>query len=349
MNIKKLHFGKHQGQEIDLYTLENEHGMRIRIMNYGATITSVSIPSKDGKRHDVVCGFDTFDGYFAEAYKNNAPYFGCTVGRTSSVIKDAKFPIGNEEFSITPNMAPHNLHGGAEGFDKKVWSAETIQTEVGPAVKMSLRSEHMEEGYPGNLDITVQFTLTNDNEIKIDYEAGTDRLTPISMTNHTYFNLSGFEENLENHTAKVIAAQFLGPAADGGITEGELVSVEGRAEDLRGGKTFNEIFAGLEFGFEHYFVFDKPHWELEKVAEFTHPGSGRKLEILSTEPGMLFYTGRYTSDDLKRESGDQYGQFRAFCCETHRYQNGQNIPGSPGSLTSPDEKYTQTTIFRFSW
>jgi aldose 1-epimerase len=349
MNIEKLNFGIHEGQKIDLFVLENDHGMRIRIMNYGATVTSIEIPDGAGGRKDLVCGFNTFEGYFSEAYKSNAPYFGCTVGRTSSVIKNAKFNIGGKEYKITPNMAPHNLHGGAVGFDKKVWSAESIEGGDEVGVGMTLKSPHLDEGYPGNLDIAVRFLLTNDNELRIDYEAETDQLTPISMTNHTYFNLTGFEENLENHVATIRAGSFLAPDDEGGITDGRLAGVDSGVEDLRDGKSFRDIFSDMEFGFEHYFVFEKPLGTLEKVAEFEHPGTGRRLEILTTEPGMLFYTGRYTSDELARENGDRYGPFRAFCCETHRYQNGPNIEGSPGTFTAPGEKYTQTTIFKISW
>ncbi|MFC2113482.1 aldose epimerase family protein [Bacteroidota bacterium] len=349
MNLKKLRFGAHKGQDIDLFIMENDLGMRVRIMNYGATVTSIEVPGNDGSRIDLVCGFDTFDEYFSEPYKNNAPYFGCTVGRTASVIKDAKFTIEGKEYKITPNMAPHHLHGGAEGFDKKVWKSETIEGGEAVGVKMSLNSPHLEEGYPGNLDVSVRFILTNDNELKIDYEAETDQLTPISMTNHTYFNLSGFQENLENHRATVMAGSYLAPDDEGGITDGKIAKVEGGAEDLREGKFFKDIFRDLEFGFEHYFIFDKPLGTKDKVAEFEHTGSGRKLEIFTTEPGMLFYTGRYTSDDLKRENGDRYGQFRAFCCETHRYQNGPNIESPPGTLTGPTEKYEQSTVFKLSW
>jgi aldose 1-epimerase len=346
MKIQKEHFGEYEGREIRLFTLENDQGMRVKIMNYGATVTSIQIPAGDGGHSDIVCGFDTFDGYFSEAYKKNAPYFGCIVGRTASVIKNAKFSIGGKEYRLTPNMSPHQLHGGAVGFDKRVWSAEIFENDHGVGVTMSLHSPHMEEGYPGNLDVSVRFLLTNENALQLDYEAETDRLTPVSMTNHTYFNLTGFEENLENHLATVLAGSYLAPDDEGGITDGGLAGVEGSPEDLRTGKSFSDIFRELEFGFEHYFVFDKPAGEVAKVAEFEHPASGRKLEVITSEPGMLFYTGRYTSDDLKRENGDRYGQFRAFCCETHRYQNGVNIEGSPGTFTGPGETYRQTTIFR---
>ena len=184
MKLDKKHFGIHEGQDINLYIMENDHGMRVKIMNYGATITSVEVPGKNGSRHELTCGFDAFEGYFSEAYRNNAPYFGSTVGRYASVIKDARFVLDGTAYKLPANMDPHHLHGGLVGFDKKVWKPETFDNTDGIGVEMTLKSPHMDEGYPGNLEVSVRFLLNNENEIRITYEAVSDQLTPVSLTNH---------------------------------------------------------------------------------------------------------------------------------------------------------------------
>ncbi|MEM6830839.1 MAG: aldose epimerase family protein [Bacteroidota bacterium] len=288
------------------------------------------------------------EGYFSDAYLNNAPYFGCTVGRYSSRIKDGKFEIGGQQYTVAVNDGPNHLHGGLVGFNKQIWNAEEVEEKGAVGVRMSRKSPDMEEGYPGNVEVSVTFLLTNDNELTISYEAETDKPTPLSLTNHSYFNLSGFKQTIENHKAQVSAKSHLKP--DGtNVPVGEIEDLSGGAADLSKGKRFKEAFSELETGFEHYFLFDKDAWQLEKVAEFEDEESGRKLEISTTEPGMLFYSGYFTSDELKRENGDQYGRYRGFCCETHRYPNGPNIADSPKSVTKPGEKYTSKTVYKVSW
>ena len=336
MTSKITNFGSHQGQDIQLYSLENEKGMAVKITNYGATITSISVPDPDKSRVDLVCGFDMLEGYFSEEYQANAPYFGCTVGRYSSRIKDGRFEINGKEFTVACNDGPNHLHGGITGFNKKVWDAELTEDSDHATIKMTMRSPHMDEGYPGNLEVSVLFSLDNNNALTISYEAVTDEETPVSLTNHTYFNLSGFAQTIEEHKATVFASRHL-KADETNVPVGEIEALKGTAADLRAGILFKDAFAKLETGFEHYFLFDKELWKLDKVAEFVDTQSGRKLEVLTTEPGMLFYTGYFTSDKLQRESGDQYGRYRGFCCETHRYPNGPNIDNSPASVLKPGE------------
>jgi len=348
MKIQHSVFGNFQDKDISLYELHNDNGMVVKIMNYGATITSITIPKKEDGRSELVCGFDTFENYFSEEYINNAPYFGCTVGRYASRIKDGQFKIDGKTYKLAINNAPNHLHGGIVGFDKKVWPARMTSTEDIVGVEMSLNSPHMDEGYPGNVSIKVNFLLNNRNELTINYEAETDQTTPISLTNHTYFNLSGFKETIGNHTATIEAKSFLTPD-ETNVPVGEVTMVDGTTADLRSGKVLEEAFEVLKTGFEHYYVFDKDENILGKVAEFKDNSSGRKLIISTSEPGALFYTGFYTSEELKRESGSQYGKFRAFCFETSRYPNGPNISNSPGSVTKPGEKFISTTVFKIKW
>lgn len=347
MKTTAAHFGELEGKEVLLYTLENDNGMSVKISNYGATITSIEVPDKNGKLSEIVCGFDTFESYFSADYQANAPYFGGTVGRYCSQIKDAKYTLKGKEYELAKIVGDNNLHGGKVGFDKKIWNVKSYEENFSQ-IEMTLRSEHFEEGFPGNVDVTVTFTLTNENEIRIDYQATTDADTPFTMTNHTYFNLSGFSENVEGHTVQIHSGKKQVWDETGAAT-GENISVANAADDLRSSKVIGEVHKALGDGFEHFYLFEEKGFDLDKVAEIYEPTSGRTLGISTTEPGMLFYTGKYTSDALKRESGLQYGKYRGFCCETHRYPNGPNIPGAPKSILKKGEIYNSKTIFKFKW
>lgn len=348
MRVDKLNFGAFEGHEVTQYLLVNEQGMEVSIIDYGATITSITILGKGSKRVDLVCGFDTMEAYLSEEYKDNAPYFGCTVGRYAGRIKDGQFTIDGKDYEVVCNNGSNHLHGGSIGFDKKMWTGEAFKTSTEVGVKMILRSPHMEEGYPGNLEVSVTFTLNNNNEIELLYGATTDQETPLSLTNHSYFNLNGFTDNIRKHFAQIHSSGYQKPD-ETNVPVGEVADVAGESTDLRNERVLNELFKSLPTGFEHYYIFDKAEGAYESVALFKDPEFSRTLEIRTTEPGMLFYTGYYTSDLLKRESGDSYGRFRAFCCETGRFHNGPNIPGTPGSTLLPGEAYTSKTVFAFGW
>lgn len=337
-------FGMLDGNEIRQYFLENVNGMVVKIINYGATITSISIPGEGGKRIELACGFDTLEGYFSEEYKANAPYFGCTVGRTCGMIKDGSFSLEGTKYMLAQNAGSNQLHGGITGFDKKVWEGSL----EGDSVTMKLLSPHMDEGYPGNVDVTVVFRLTEDNNIEMSYNASSDRPTPLSLTNHTYFNLSGFKEDIRDHLVTVNSGSFL-TADDTGAVTGGTTPVKGSPTDLQEQTRLGDAIDALVTGFEHFYIFGETMDELVKTAQFEHSATGRALDIYTTEPCMLLYTGRYTADNLKRENGDQYGQFRAFCCEAHRYPNGPNLRNAPGAITTPDTGYQAKTVFAFSF
>jgi aldose 1-epimerase len=347
MKIGETHFGMLEGNEVRLYTLENNNGIRVKISSYGATITSIVVPGKERGPEDIVCGFNTFENYFSKEYQDNAPYFGGTIGRYCSQIKDSKFSLNGTEFQLAQNCGTNNLHGGREGFDKKIWEIKSFKQNAS-MLGMKLQSAHLEEGFPGNVYINVTFSLDDENRLRIDYKALTDQDTPFSMTNHTYFNLSGFAETVEGHTVQINSdRKQIWDSSGAGTGESNLVA--GSQEDLRSPKIIGDAHKAIGDGFEHYYLFGDKGFALEKVAEIKDPKSGRSLEVSTTEPGMLFYTGKYTSNDLKRESGQQYGKYRGFCCETHRYPNGPNLTDSPKSILKKGESFDSTTIFKFGW
>lgn len=347
MNTTIQKFGTIEANDIELVTLNNDNGVEVKIATYGATITSIRIPDKNGEKGEIVCGFDQLESYFSDAYKSNAPYFGGTVGRYCSQIKDARFTLEGVEYQLNKIVGENNLHGGRIGFDKKLWSVEAFD-ENAALVTMKTRSNHLEEGFPGNVDVWVTFILTADNELKIEYKATTDQKTPFTITNHTYFNLTGFKDNVLHHSVK-IAADKKQVWDETGAATGENISVIDKPDDLRSPKLIGDVHEAMGDGFEHFYLFDDKAFKLDKVAEIEEETSGRSLQVYTTEPGMLFYTGKYTSDELKRESGLQYGKFRGLCLETHRYPNGPNISNAPKSILDTDETYQSTTIFKFGW
>ncbi|WP_303316265.1 aldose epimerase family protein [Flavivirga abyssicola] len=345
MGITKNKFGIYNNQNIDLFTLKNANGMEVKITNYGATITSLIIPNSKGELENIACGFDTLEGYFGKDYVENSPYFGSTVGRYCSQIKDAKFSLNGKAYTLASNCGNNNLHGGTVGFDKKIWEVEIIDDN---SLKMHLTSKDLEEGYPGNVEVSVLFTVTPENELKIDYHAIPDQDTPLSLTNHTYFNLDAFSGTVEDHIVTVNTNKRQEMDETGAGT-GTIINVSGKADDLREGKRIGNVHKDMGDGFEHFYVFDNPDFKLNQVASIISKESGRSLTVFSTEPCMLLYTGKYTSDTIKRENGEQYGKYRGFCCETHRYQNGPNIENSPKSITKAEEAFKSTTIFKFGW
>jgi len=344
MSVSISDFGNHQNETIKQFSLKNENGVEVKITNYGATITSILVPNKKGDIENIACGFDTLNGYFDKVYLENSPYFGGTIGRYCSQIKNATFTLKGKQYQLAKNCGDNNLHGGTKGFDKRIWKGEKIKN----GVKMSLYSKNLEEGFPGNVEVSVVFILSPNNELKIEYSATPDQDTPLALTNHTYFNLNAFSSTVENHKVKVNTIKRH-EMDDSGAATGEITNIEGKADDVSSGKIIGDVHKALGDGFEHFYVFDNPKFKLQEVAEITSEESGRSLNVFSTEPCMLLYTGKYTSDAIKRENGEQYGKYRGFCCETHRYQNGPNIENSPKSITKAGEEFKSTTIFKFSW
>ncbi|WP_020571016.1 aldose epimerase family protein [Neolewinella persica] len=344
MPVSKQAFGTFKGQDIDLFILENANGMQVKITPYGAAVTSISVPDGDG-RAELAAGFDDLDGYFSEAYLKNAPYFGCTVGRYASRIKDGKFSLNGKDYQVDVNDGSNHLHGGIGAFDKRVWQVEKAE---GQSVKLSLHSPDGDGGYPGNLDVSITYTLTDENELVMDYHGVTDQATPLSMTNHTYFNLSGFIETIHNHEAQVHAAAFL-QTDETNVPVGDQTAVRGHFTNLQQVTRLGDRLDQTDTGFETYYRFDGSTDAPREVAHFAHPASGRRLRVLTTEPGALFYTGFFTSDDLYRSNGDQYGRYRAFCFEASRYPNGPNLEGVKDAVLHPGDQYQSRTIYHINF
>jgi len=345
--ILSIPFGEHKGIKTNQFILENTNGMKVKIMDYGATITAITLPDENGKDINLVCGFDTLEGYFTKDYLENAPYFGCTVGRYASRIKDGKFSINNKSYTLAVNNGSNHLHGGIVGFDKQLWQSEIKQNEGYNTLIMSLVSLHMDEGYPGRVSVKVTFSLSDDNALSIKYMASSDMSTPLSLTNHNYFNLSGFKDSIEHHIATIHSSEILEPDKTN-VPDGKITSIKNTPADLTKGKILGECFKEMETGFEHYYIFKNTDRKPVPRADFYDSKSGRKLKISTTEPGALFYTGYFTSDKLKRENGDKFGKYRGLCFETSRYPNGPNIENSPGSITKRGEIFKSETIYKFS-
>ena len=348
MKITAVPFGQVDGRPVDLFALENDQGVTVKITNYGGVVTSIVVPDRAGNRQDIACGFNSLDGYFSEVYKANSPYSGCIVGRYAARIKDGVFTVDGRRYQVATNDGPNHLHGGIIGFDKQVWGAAHSQQDDACALRLGLVSPNGQEGYPGTVCVVVEYRLTQSNELQIHYTAETDRTTPLSLTNHTYFNLNGFKDQVLDHTVQISSDRDLVPG-ETNVPSGEERSVSGTACDFRTPIRLGDAFEQLPNGFEHYYVFAASDGSVNRVAEFAEASTGRTLEVFTSEPGMLFYTGYYTSDDLAREDGTRFGQFRAFCCETSKYPNGPNIPGSPRSMLQAGQQYDETTVFKFGW
>ncbi|MBN7813378.1 galactose mutarotase [Algoriphagus sp. H41] len=346
MKTTRSDFGQVEGSPIGLFTLCNSNGMEVKVMDYGATITSIQVPDRSGRLLEVACGFDSLEGYFSKNYRANAPYFGCTVGRYCSHIKDGHFTLNGRRYDLAKNAGGNNLHGGEVGFDKRVWIGSIPNPEAAE-VLMTLESRDMEEGFPGNVSVNVTFSLSVDNTLSIRYEAKSDAETPLALTNHTYFNLSGFSSNILGHSARIAASRRLVMDKTGAVT-GAVIDLECQPDNLWDCKVIGEAQQAIGDGFEHYYVFDKPAFQMAEVAEFGCAETGIGLKVATDELGMLFYTGKYTSDSLMRENGLQYGKFRGFCCETHRFPNGPNLPNSPGTILKPGHVFRSATTFSFT-
>lgn len=351
MGITEESFGKTaDGQAVEIFTLSNSKGMVARLTSFGAILVSLEVPDKAGKKANVVLGFDAL-----RSYEGPHPYFGATVGRFANRIGGARFTIEGKQYTLAANNGPNHLHGGVSGFDKKVWKAETVvglgQDLVG--VKFSYRSPDGEEGYPGNLDVVVTYTLSEANELAIDYLARTDQTTILNLTHHSYFNLAGEGTgDILGHQLQLNADSYL-PANDTLIPTGEYASVQGTPLDFRQPRAIGERIArvaGAQFagGYDHCFILDRKGSGVELAARVKDPQSGRVMEILTTEPGIQLYTGNFLDGGLKGPSGKAYAKHFGFCLEAQHFPDSPNRPQFPSTLLAPGKIYTQRTVHRFS-
>ncbi|NLX25402.1 MAG: galactose mutarotase [Lentisphaerae bacterium] len=341
MSVAKAAFGqtvcgKHT---IDAYVLENANGIKIKAINYGATIVSIDAPDTKGQMADIVLGFDDMAGY--QGTKN--PFFGACCGRYANRLGKGRFSVDGVEYFVAANDGANSLHGGLVGFDKKVWKGEVVGDN---AVKFTLVSPDGDEGYPGTLTAELVYTLTDDNELKMDYKAVTDKKTIVNLTNHSYFNLAG-GGTVRDHLMQINAERYT-VVDDGAIPTGELRDVAGTEMDLREptpiGKNIDQV-QGL--GYDHnYCINQAAPGQLTLAASVLDPSSGRTLECWTTEPGVQFYSGNFM-ENIEGKNGAIYNKQEGFCLETQHYPDSPNNPSFPSTELDPGKTYTHTTIFKF--
>jgi len=361
MSITKQTFGnKADWVPVDLYTLTNVHGAEIKITNYGGIMVSLMVPDRQGKLGDVVLGFDTLQEYIA-----NNPYFGAIIGRYGNRIAKGKFTLNGVKYTLAQNDGENHLHGGIKGYDKVVWSAKELPDgntpplkgvgEDDPGLELTYVSPDGEEGYPGNLSITVTYTLTQDNALKIDYSATADRDTVVNLTNHSYFNLAGAGVgDILEHDLMLNADRFT-PVDDTLIPTGELRGVKGTPMDFTRptaiGARINQDYDQLQFGpggYDHNWVLNESDESPALAARTYEPTTGRVMEVYTTEPAIQFYTGNFLDGGITGKGGKVYNQRYGFCLETQHFPDSPNKPDFPSTVVKPGETYTTTTIYKFS-
>ncbi|PWT76901.1 MAG: galactose-1-epimerase [Proteobacteria bacterium] len=345
-NVDQEPFGHApDGTPIDLFVLDNDPGIEARITNFGGIVVALMVPDRRGKARDVSLGFTS-----PAEYARNKPHFGALIGRYANRIAGARFTLDGIAYPLAANNGPNHLHGGVTGFDKVVWQARALDATE-PTLELNYRSRDGEEGYPGNLDVSVVYKL-RDNGLHIDYTAVTDKPTPINLSNHTYFNL-GATPHILDHEIRLNASRFLRIGA-GLIPTGELSSVAGTPFDLRTparigariGLDDDQLQAGL--GYDHTFVIDKNEDELAVAAEVYDRSSGRAMRMWTTEPAVQFYSGNMLDGTIVGKTGSPYGPRAGLCLEAQHFPDSPNKPQFPSTILRPGEVYRQTTIYEFT-
>jgi aldose 1-epimerase len=348
--VTKRDFGTTSGGEkVEVYEITNSKGMKIRLSTRGATLIGVDVPDKDGNMADVVFGFDTMAEYESDQYQ----YFGCTTGRYANRIAGGKFELGGETYQLATNDGPNHLHGGGErALDKVVWKAKPFASKMGPGVRFTYTSPDGEEGYPGNLKITTSFVLTEANAIRMQYQATTDKATPVNITNHAYFNLAGAgAPTINDHILKLNAKSYT-PVDDTLIPTGEIATVKGTPLDFtkptRIGDRVDKLTDTSAKGYDHNFVLNEadPDKPVRVAAVVYEPTSGRQLTVLTDQPGVQFYGGNFLTGQSGK-GGEVYAYRSGFCLETQHYPDSPNKPEFPSVILEPGEKYTHAQIYRF--
>jgi len=340
-------FGSTPEGPVDLFTLTNSRDMEVRITNYGGIITSIRVPDRDSNYADVALGHDSLGGYL-----DGHPFFGAIAGRYANRIGGATFTLDGQTYELAKNNGPNHLHGGLEGFDKKIWGAEPIRDDDAVGIRLSYRSADMEEQYPGNLDVEVTYRLSNDNALRIDYRAKTDKPTVVNLTNHSYFNLAGHASGDILDHELMIDADYFTPVDSGLIPTGELRPVAGTPFDFREptpiGARIDTDDKQLRHGggYDHNFVLNGEG--LRRVATVYEAQSGRFLEVLTEEPGVQLYTSNFLNGTETGKDGAVYRYRNGFCLETQHFPDSPNQPEFPSVVLHPGDEYRTTTIFRFS-
>lgn len=346
MDVKKEAFGRlADGTAVDIYTLTNKAGLEARITTYGAILVSLKLPDRNGIFADVNLGFDGLEGYLG-----THPYFGAIIGRYGNRIAKARFTLDGVAYALPPNNNGNTLHGGISGFDKVVWTAEPVRSADGAGVKLAYLSKDGEEGFPGNLSVTVVYTLTDANELRIDYEAVTDRKTPINLTNHAYWNLKGEGRgDVLGHVLQLEADAITAvDSAANLIPTGEIAPVAGTPFDFTAPHAIGERIGQVEGGYDHNFVLRSGGGTLAAAARVEEPESGRVLEIWTDQPGIQLYTGNFLDGTVVGKGGKAYQKHFAFCLETQHFPDSPNHPNFPSTILEPGQTYRTTTVHKFS-
>ncbi len=336
-------FGQIDGAQVKRYTLLNDHGMVVKVVNYGATITELRVPDRDGNIANIVLGSDTF-----EPYAKRHPAAASVVGRFANRIAKARFFLDGTEYRLAANSGPNHIHGGRRNFTMVVWKSEAVRLAEGSAVRLNYRSPDGEEGYPGNLDVSVTYTLTDNNELRLDYEARTDKPTVVNLTNHAYFNLAGAGDVL-NHQLWLAAEQYT-PTDQERIPSGEIASVKGTPLDFTTPATIGARIDQLKprpGGYDHNYVLPEAARQGAVFARVYEPKSGRVMEVTTTEPGVQLYTGNHVRDFVG-VNGSRFGPHGGVCLETQHYPDSPNKPQFPTTTLRPGEVFRSSTTFRFS-
>ncbi len=352
--IVKEDFGQFKGQPVELYTLTNHNGVVVKITTYGGTITELHVPDRNGQLGDVVLGFDKLAGYLSPEYESDNPNFGAIIGRYGNRIAKGKFTLDGVNYTLAINNGENHLHGGNIGFNRVVWAAKPMESETGNALELTYTSKDMEEGYPGNLAATVTYTLTDANELKIDYRAVTDKATPCNLTNHSYFNLSaGKQPTNANHELVILADKYTEVDA-GLIPTGNFPDVAGTPMDFttphKIGERIDVDFEQLKFGngYDHNWVLRNNTGSLALAATAYEPESGRFMEVFTTEPGVQFYAGNFLNGILIGKNNTKYIRRGGFCLETQHFPDSPNHPEFPSTILRPGQTYQTQTIYKFS-
>jgi len=341
--IAKTKYGTVDDKNVDLYTLTNSKGLVLKVTTYGTIITELHVPDRNGKLADIVHGFDNLEGYL----KKN-PYFGATVGRIANRIKDAKFTLEGKTYTLAANDGPNHLHGGKKGWDKVVWNAEAKETDHGPSIKFTYVSKDGEEGYPGTLTATSTYTLTNDNELRVEMEATTDKTTIVNMAHHTYWNLGGTASgSIENQELQLFADKY----TPGMPPDGKILPVAKTPFDFTTAKPIGKDLknaGGKPIGFDHNFVVNGDPHKLRPAARVKDPKSGRVMTVETDQPGIQFYSGNFLDGSTKGKGSSQQ-QYSAFCLESQKFPNSINVPAWRDEvILKPGQTYKHTLIHKFT-
>ncbi|HSF90257.1 MAG TPA: aldose epimerase family protein, partial [Saprospiraceae bacterium] len=336
------------GDEVTEFTLTNGHGIELKVINYGCTITSLKVPDRHGVFADIVLGYDDLEGYL----QSNA-YIGCVVGRFANRIAHGKFSLEGKEYKLAQNLPPHHLHGGVKGFSHAVWAAEEIDAEDGVGIRFRHMSPDGDEGYPGNLQLEVTYMLGDDDTLSFAYHASTDQPTIINLTQHTYFNLHGNNTSILDHQLMIHADHFL-PVDETMIPTGEIRKVDGSPFDFRTPKEVgrdigeDDIQLAIGHGYDHCWVFNHPSGELQHAATLYDPSTGRKMDVYTTEPGMQLYTANFLQSKKAGKNKIALAPRSGLCLETQHYPDSPHQPGFPSVVLRPGDEFRSKTLLKFS-